>query len=96
MAKPSNEYPLNNITRPMTDMASKEDEGSIPTTILVLSSPPSFSFLFLFLSACVCVCVCVCVLAYNTIVESAVRGKKERGRGKRKKERKKERKKDLI
>ena len=62
MAKPRNEYPLNNITRPMTDMASKEDEGSMPTTIL-LSSPPSpplsLSPSFC-VRACACVCVCVC------------------------------------
>tara|TARA_B000000437_G_C11680765_1_gene319158 strand:+ start:1543 stop:1947 length:405 start_codon:yes stop_codon:yes gene_type:complete len=92
MAKPRNEYPLNNITRPMTDMASKEDEGSIPTTILVLSSPPSFSFSFS-LSFCVRVCVCVCVYSrIIIIVESAVRGKRKEGEEKeRKKERKKER-----
>ena len=87
MAKPRNEYPLNNITRPMTDMASKEDEGSIPTTILVLSSPPSFS-LSLSLSFCVRVCVCV-YSRIIIIVESAVRGKRKE-RGKRKKERKKD------
>ena len=90
MAKPRNEYPLNNITRPMTDMASKEDEGSMPTTILVLSSPPSFSFSFslsFFLRVCVCVYSRIII-----IVESAVRGKRKEGEeGKRKKERKKER-----
>ena len=33
MAKPRNEYPLNKHTLPMTDMASKEDEGSTTTSM---------------------------------------------------------------
>ena len=72
----------------MTDMASKEDEGSMPTTIL-LSSPPSPP-LSLSPSFCVRACARVCVCVYSRliiIVESAVRVKRKELRGRKKKER---------